>query len=242
MLTPIEHERAVVNAETADLIRASVSKRTLKNYRSIIKRLEEWLGARVLDDALLADYISMLHHDEGKAPATISQVVAAVSWQSKQAGQQIVGEITLATMAGIRREGTGRGTGQVDGLTWEQVDTVCVFCLNERTIRGLRDASLIRLMSDCLLRVSEAVAVNCGDFGQRTLRIRKIQDGSGGQRHIALCLRRHAGDPLSLSRGGQDRTWCTIPVDTSGRRCNERTIDNSKRTTHHQKAHETSGL
>ena len=190
MLTSIEaqeHERAVVNAETANLIRASVSKRTLRNYRFIIKRLEEWLGGRVLDDALLADYISMLHHDEGKAPATISQVVAAVSWRSKQAGQQIVDEITLATMAGIRREGAGRGKGQLDGLTWEQVDIVCGLCLNERTIRGLRDASLIRLMSDCLLRVGEAVAVNCGDFGQRTLRIRKSkadQEGKGVSLYI----------------------------------------------------------
>ena len=68
-----------------------------------------------------------------------------------------------ATLAGIRREGAGRGTGQVDGLTWEQVDIVVSLCLNERTIRGLRDASLIRLMSDCLLRVGEAVAVNCSD-------------------------------------------------------------------------------
>ena len=185
MLTPIEmqeHERTVVNAETADLIRASVSKQTLTNYKRLIKQVETWLGGRVLDDALLADYISMLHHDEGKAPATISQVVAAVSWRSKQVGQQVVDEITLATMAGIRREGAGRGKGQLDGLTWEQVDAVVNLCLNERTIRGLRDASLIRLMSDCLLRVGEAVAVNCGDFGQRTLRIRKSkadQEGKG---------------------------------------------------------------
>ena len=174
--------RAVVNAETEDLIRASVSKQTLTNYKRLIKQVETWLGDRVLDDALLADYISMLHHDEGKAPATISQVVASVSWRSKQAGQQIVGEITLATMAGIRREGAGRGTGQVDGLTWEQVDIVVSLCLNERTIRGLRDASLIRLMSDCLLRVGEAVAVNCSDVRQRTLRIRKSktdQEGKG---------------------------------------------------------------
>ena len=66
--------RAVVNAETEDLIRASVSKQTLTNYKRLIKQVETWLGGRVLDDALLADYISMLHHDEGKAPATISQV------------------------------------------------------------------------------------------------------------------------------------------------------------------------
>ena len=127
MLKPIEvhHERAVVNAETADLIRASVSKQTLTNYKRVLKQVEQWLGGHVLDDALLADYISMLHHDEGKAPATISQVVASVSWRSKQLGQQIVGEITLATMAGIRREGADRGKGQLDGLTWEQVDVIC---------------------------------------------------------------------------------------------------------------------
>ena len=184
MLKPIEvhHERAVVNAETADLIRASVSKQTLTNYKRVLKQVEQWLGGHVLDDALLADYISMLHHDEGKAPATISQVVAAVSWRSKQLGQQIVGEITLATMAGIRREGADRGKGQLDGLTWEQVDVMVGLCLNKPTIRGLRDAALIRLMSDCLLRVGEAVAVNCGDFGGRTLRIRKSktdQEGKG---------------------------------------------------------------
>ena len=30
----------------------------------------------------------------------------------------------------------------------------------DKTIGGLRDAALIRLMSDCLLRISEAVAVD----------------------------------------------------------------------------------
>ena len=134
--------RAVVNAETEDLIRASVSKQTLTNYKRLIKQVETWLGGRVLDDALLADYISMLYHDEGKAPATISQVVASVSWRSKQAGQQIVGEITLATMAGIRREGAGRGKGQVDGLTWEQVDIV-VRSLSKRADNSWTEGRLI---------------------------------------------------------------------------------------------------
>ena len=208
----------------------------------MLKQVEQWLGGRVLDDVLLADYISMLYHDEGKAPATISNVVAAVSWRSKQAGQQIVGEITLATMAGIRREGAGRGKGQVDGLMWEQVDIVVSYCLNEPTIRGLRDAALIRLMSDCLLRVGEAVAVNCGDLQQRTLRIRKSKTDQAGKGVSLYVCEAYAGDHLSLSRGGQDRTWRTIPVDTSGRPCNERPIDNSKRTTDHQRASETSGL
>ena len=41
---------------------------------------------------------------------------------------------------------------------------------------------MIRLMSDCLLRVSEVVAVNCGHFKQNTLvveRSKTDQQGSG---------------------------------------------------------------
>ena len=67
-------------------------------------------------------------------------------------------------MAGIRREGKDRGRGQVDGLIWQDVERVCVYAETEGTIAGLRDAAMIRLMSDCLLRISEVVAVNVGDF------------------------------------------------------------------------------
>ena len=197
MLKPIEvqeHERTVVNAKTADLIRASVSKQTLTNYKRLIKQVEQWLGGRVLDDALLADYISMLHHDEGKAPATISQVAAAVSWRSKQLGQQIVGEITLATMAGIRREGADRGKGQLDGLTWKQVD-VMVGLLSKQAdnswIEGRRiDSVDVRLpppsgRSGCgeLWRLAEGG--HCGYANLRRIKRR--------QRRVPLCLRSYTG-------------------------------------------------
>ena len=52
----------------------------------------------------------------------------------------------------------------------------------DKTIAGLRDAVLIRLMSDCLLRISEAVAVNVGDLHKSTLRItssKTDQEGRG---------------------------------------------------------------
>ena len=39
------------------------------------------------------------------------------------------------------------------------------------TLAGLRDAAMIRLMSDCLLRISEVVAVNLGDLNERTLTV-----------------------------------------------------------------------
>ena len=42
----------------------------------------------------------------------------------------------------------------------------------ENTLAGLRDAAIIRLMSDYLLRVSEVVAVNVEDVKEKTLTLR----------------------------------------------------------------------
>ena len=181
METITTSEGLPVSAETAGLIKASASKNTLRAYRTSIKQIETWLNERTLTDALLAEYITELHY-AGKSPATIAQVVAAVSWRAKNAGvPTVVAELTTTTMAGIRREGRGRGRGQVDGLTWEVVDLICHKSEADGTIAGLRDASLIRVMSDCLLRVSEAVAVNCDDFHNHTLLIQKSKTDQTGK-------------------------------------------------------------
>ncbi|MXZ44695.1 MAG: tyrosine-type recombinase/integrase [Gammaproteobacteria bacterium] len=186
-LQVIEQISGAVSKETADLILASVSKNTLRMYRKAVNRIEAWLAGRVLTDPLLAEYITALHI-EGKSPGTIGGVVAAVQWRAKQLGvPSVVGEITTHTLAGIRREGKGRGRGQVDGLSWSEVDRVCGYCEAEQSIAGLRDASLIRLMSDCLLRVSEAVAVNVEDFHKHTLTVRHSktdQEGEGASQFV----------------------------------------------------------
>ena len=65
--------------ETASLIKASISENTLKAYRCALHNLETWLSGRILSDALLANYITVLHED-GKSPSTIGQIVAAVKW------------------------------------------------------------------------------------------------------------------------------------------------------------------
>ena len=144
----------------ADLIRASVSANTQRAYRHAIEKLEAWRGERTLDDAVLAEYIAHLH-TQGKAPATISQVVAAVKWCAKCSGRQIVvGAMTERTLAGIRRAGRDRGRGQVDGLDWQTVEKICDLAESTETLSGVRDVAMMRLMSDCLLRVGEVVAVN----------------------------------------------------------------------------------
>lgn len=176
----VKPNTALVSTELADMIQASIAPNTLRAYRRTTKQLEIWLNGRSLDDALLAEYILALHQ-EGKSPATVSQVVAAVKWYAKHQEVEIVGRITSSTLAGIRREGRGRGRGQVDGIVWNDVERVCAFAEAQKTIAGLRDSAMIRLMSDCLLRISEAVAVDAEHFKRSTLTIEASKTDQEGQ-------------------------------------------------------------
>lgn len=178
-----------ISEDTQALIVSGVSQNTLKAYRRATRSLETWLDGAMLTDALLAQYITELH-TEGKSPATIAQVVAAVKWQVKHQGAEIDLSLPLTTrtLAGIRREGKDRGRGQVEGVVWSEVDLVVALCERDKTLAGLRDACLIRLMSDCLLRVGEAVAVNVGDFKKNTLLIRESKtDQIGAGESLYVC-------------------------------------------------------
>ena len=178
-----------ITERTVDMIRASVSKNTLRAYRSATKQLETWLKGRVLNDALLADYLAELF-EAGKSPATIGIVVAAVKWREGAVEVSAVGWLTRKALAGIRRKGAGRRQGSVTGLTWEQVDTVVAHCIEDGTLKGLRDGLLIRLMSDCLLRISEAVAVNIEDFEGEALIVRQSKtDQEGEEEALFVCPR-----------------------------------------------------
>ena len=178
--------------ETETLIKASIAENTLKAYQRALQSLTIWLSGRTLSDALLAAYITELHRAD-KSPATIAQAVAAVKWQLKHQSQESVNfPITQATLAGIRREGRDRGRGQVDGLIWQDVERVCIYAETQNTLAGLRDAAMIRLMSDCLLRISEVVAVNIGDLKETTLTVQTSktdQEGSGESLYVCDATR-----------------------------------------------------
>ena len=119
---------------------------------------------------------------------------------------EIVGAVTKRTLAGMRREGKERGRDQVDGLTWNDAERVCSFTEASRTLAGLRDSALINLMSDCLLRISEVVAVNVGDIKGSTLKCSKTdQEGKGEALYICESTRRVIKNYLRKSvieRGG----------------------------------------
>ena len=236
MLTP-RANNPMVSTETKELIRAGVAENTLRAYRTSIKALEAWLNGRALTDALLAKYVTELHTEYERAPATINQVVAAVRWmaerESDETGKEVVppiGRLTKGTMAGIRREGSDRGRGQVDGLTWDQVDRTVDVCLESETLQGLRDAVLIRLMSDCLLRVSEAVAVNCSDFGKRTLKVKRSKtDQEGKGKSLFVCDETRELIAQYRERGGIERGAFFRRMHKSGKVTSGRLTDRGAR-------------
>ncbi len=185
----------IISLKNKRLIEASVAPNTLKNYRGALDKLETWLQERPLSDVLLSEYVSKLYQG-GRAPATCEMVVKAVKWCAKIEGSPLDKrdtQITDQTLKGIRRKGKDRGREPVNGLEWEDVEKVCVRAEADNTVAGLRDSALIRLMSDCLLRISEAVAINIDDLGcsetghGSTLLIRKSktdQEGHGEHKFV----------------------------------------------------------
>ncbi len=162
---------------TREEIRANVSDNTLKAYEHATRKLEDWLDGRTLDDAVLAEYIRFLN-TKGKSPATINLLLAAVKWMAEYHGiDNVAGDITKRTWSGIRGENKRREQRRADGLTWDEVERVCTVAESTETVAGLRDAAMISLMSDCLLRISEAVAVNVEDIGEEGLQIRRAERG-----------------------------------------------------------------
>ncbi len=76
----------------------------------------------------------------------------------------VAGYLAGLMMAGIRRKGRGRGRGQVQGVDFAQALAVGAAAAEDGFLQGLRDAALIAVMSDGLMRVSEVAALQVDDI------------------------------------------------------------------------------
>lgn len=173
------------NSTTLPIPWQSLAPNTQKTYQQAYNQLEKWLVGREFNDEMLATYIGELDAKR-KSPATIALVVAAVRWWVKESNNGFDFYLTELKLKTIRRQSYARGRGQVDGITWAAAEEMCTYAESEGTVAGLRDSSLIRLMSDCLLRISEAVAVNVSDVG-KVLRIKQSktdQEGRGATLYV----------------------------------------------------------
>ena len=157
-----------------------------------VKRLDTYIGEGVLDDSALAGYLATLFA-EGRAPAVAGQVAAAVRLRAKLHGETSpVGPATDRVLAGFRREGRHRGRGQVGGVTWAQADAASALATGDTlTLAGLRDAAIVPLASDAMLRVCEIAAIDVADFthledGAGLLKIRASKTDQEGRGAVAF--------------------------------------------------------
>ena len=134
----------------------------------MLRALSEWLDGRPATDALLARYLGVLF-DRGRAPPSAVHLVAAVHYAAKEcAGAGLrstdpVGPATKERLERFHREGAERGTGQVRGISWKEAKAMCRCAEAPGDPAGKRDAAIISVMSDALLRVAEVSALNVDD-------------------------------------------------------------------------------
>ena len=154
----------------------SAAPATIRAYESALRALDAWLDGRPLTDGLLAEYLQFRRDTDGVSPATLEVVRTAVRFNAKLAGAQSPdGPETALVLRDARRTATGRGRGQVAGIRWEQADAAAAAAVASgrgSPAAGIRDAALLAVMSDAMLRVSEASALDWRDITRET-------DGSG---------------------------------------------------------------
>ena len=152
---------------------AAMAGNTRKAYAGELRRYESWLDGRPPADRLLAGYLGALY-DRGLAPASGELAVAAVkraALETARAGHGIAehpaGHLAARRLERFRRDGAGRGRGQAGPLDWDDADDMSECAGAAGDPRGIRDAALIGVASDALLRVSEASALDAGDVSFR---------------------------------------------------------------------------
>ena len=194
---------------------------TRDTYRRSSQRFDHWVDESPTDTAL-ANYLAVLF-ECGIAPATAGVAVAAVADRAKREGlPSPLGERTARALAAFRRDAADRGPGQVIGIQWVQADHMSDLAAGSGNPAGLRDALVIRLASDCLLRVSEVSALDVADisFIDDWLRVvirrsKTDQEGKGCQLY--------AGPPTArlarrwLRTGGLADGALLRPVNKAGR-------------------------
>ena len=149
--------------------------------------LKEYLQSAVvlplIDDKTLADYVKSMDQS-GLTPAAIAMSVAAVKWGCRERDPCYVVRLD------DYHEGGDNGSQGFDrakagtrskGLTWAEVDDILKLAESSGTAQDLRDASLILIMSDALLRTSEAVAINVEDIEENSLTVRRSKTDQTGE-------------------------------------------------------------
>ena len=134
------------------------------------------MAGRPLTDRILAEYLRYRRDTDKVSPATLEVIRTAVRFNAKLAGFRTPdGPETAHVLKRARHIAADRGRGQVAGIRWEQADAAAAAAVasdGSGSAAGTRDAALLAVMSDAMLRVSEASALEWQDIVREA-------DGSG---------------------------------------------------------------
>lgn len=149
-----------------ELIERSVAGNTRKAYAWAMHILDSWLHEHgyQLNDTSLSLYLTHLFN-QGKSPATAGLIITAVRFSGRMAGvgEPIVGPLTEQILSAYRKELSHVGRGQAKGIQWEEADKIVKEASTDG-LAGLRDAAVIAIMSDAMLRISEVAALRYEDI------------------------------------------------------------------------------
>ncbi len=186
--TPPARLTAAELESISNLFKDSFAANTHRAYRQAVQRFCAFLADREADDDAVAAFLRA-EAERGLAPASLAIAATAIGAAARLAGAgDPRGHATRRTLEGLTRAGAGRGRGQVEGLKREQVAAAARRAEADGTKAGLRDAALLRLGSDGLLRISELAAVRVQDVefaedgsGRLGLRRSKTDQGAEGE-------------------------------------------------------------
>ncbi len=166
---------------SADLMRASIAANTRRAYEAALRGFE---GSKYPEtDAGIAAYLTGLY-EEGRSAAVASMAVAALGFRAKLHDRPSpVGAQAGRVLAGFRRLAAERGRGKVAGVRWEEADRAAAMAESSESVAGLRDAAILAVASDALLRVSEVSALDVQDVDleEQTVLIRRSKTDQEGR-------------------------------------------------------------
>ena len=165
----------------AHLAKGSMAKNTRRAYEAALRGFEG--SGRPETDAGVAAYLGDIY-EEGRSAACAAMVVAALRFRARLNGRPSpVGAASERVLAGFRRLAPERGRGQVTGVRWEQADRAAEMAEREGGLAGQRDAAIIAVASDALLRVSEISALDVSDLDLegKTVLVRRSKTDQEGE-------------------------------------------------------------
>lgn len=196
-----------------DLTEIPIAASSRNVYLYAFAAFEKWLRGRPITDETIAQYLSYLY-DKGKGTQSGEVALKAVRWRFLSEGKDDPrGKLCNRAIASYRRQGVGRGRGQVDGLTFEDVEKMVSLAVQEQTIYGFFGRRVV------LRHVKWSVADRRGGSHRRCpsgLRRQRptdsqVENGSTRRRRKSMDKQQDAGTHRGMDGESEDHRRTPVP-------------------------------